>query len=610
MKNNLLFISFLFLSAYFQAQTYTTGVVSLSSTPGLVMTAKIDVGTQVSLTFTGPSGRWFALGFDATSMGSGNDVATVHAVGTLNAFDASIGGYSAPIADPLQHWTITSDQVANGVRTVVATRALNTGDLNDHVFTAATGSLNLIWARAGSPGYSYSYHGGSNRGITTANFTLVPPPTPPAAPTGAASQTFCAGALISQLSAAGTNIQWYSSPTGGTPLNGTSQLTNGMTYYASQTVNNLESTNRLAVTVTLNTAPSAPATINGATHFCYDGSESYSITPVIGAASYVWTTPNGANGSSTGTALNLLFGPSFVSGNLSVIAQNACGQSPAVAININQHLAYANTLNISSCIPYLFNGQTYTQSGTYPYSGNTIWGCDSTVVLNLTIVQAYTTNINESACGSYNWNGQTLTQSGFYFDSLQSTSGCDSTVVLNLTIVQAYSTNVSENTCGSYSWNGQTIWQSGLYIDTLQSASGCDSIVLLNLTIHPIESIQIDSTVFDSFSWNGQVYTTSGLHSQYFTSIFGCDSTVTINLTIVDSGLDELAPTWNVYPNPIGQNQNLQISGLAPGLFQIFDVYGSIVASGEFSANIEILNIKPGIYYLAIGQHRKRVMIR
>jgi len=610
MKNNLLFLSFLFLSAYFQAQTYTTGVVSLSSTPGLVMTAKIDVGTQVSLTFTGPSGRWFALGFDATSMGSGNDVATVHAVGTLNAFDASIGGYSAPISDPLQHWTITSDQVASGVRTVVATRALNTGDLNDHVFTAATGSLNLIWARAGSPGYSYSYHGGSNRGITTANFTLVPPPTPPAAPTGAASQTFCAGALISQLSATGTNIQWYSSPTGGTPLNGTSQLTNGMTYYASQTVNNLESTNRLAVTVTLNTAPSAPATINGATHFCYDGSESYSITPVIGAASYVWTTPNGANGSSTGTALNLLFGPSFVSGNLSVVAQNSCGQSPAVAININQHLAYANTLNISSCDPYIFNGQTYAQSGTYSYSGSTIWGCDSTVVLNLTIVQAYTTNINESACGSYNWNGQTLTQSGFYFDTLQSASGCDSTVVLNLTIVQAYSTNISENTCGSFSWNGQTIWQSGLYIDTLQSASGCDSIVLLNLTIHPIESIQIDSTVFDSFSWNGQVYATSGLHSQYFTSIFGCDSTVTINLTIVDSGLDELAPTWFVYPNPIGQNQNLQISGLAPGLFQIFDVYGSIVASGEFSANIEILNIKPGIYYLAIGQHRKRVMIR
>ena len=60
MKNKLLFLSFLLLSAFVQAQTYTTGVVSLSSSAGLAMTAKMDVGTQVTLTLTGPSGRWFS----------------------------------------------------------------------------------------------------------------------------------------------------------------------------------------------------------------------------------------------------------------------------------------------------------------------------------------------------------------------------------------------------------------------------------------------------------------------------------------------------------------------------------------------------------------------
>ena len=85
MKNNLLFLLLLFIGTFAQAQTYTTGVVTLSTTSGLAMTAKMDVGTQVTLTLTGPATRWFALGFDATSMGTGNDVVTVHAAGTLSA---------------------------------------------------------------------------------------------------------------------------------------------------------------------------------------------------------------------------------------------------------------------------------------------------------------------------------------------------------------------------------------------------------------------------------------------------------------------------------------------------------------------------------------------
>jgi len=560
MKNKLLFIFCFILAASIQAQVYTTGVVSLSTTSGLAMTAKIDVGTQVTLTLTGPSGRWFALGFDATSMGSANDVVMVNSAGTLNSFDASIGGYSAPTADAQQNWTIVSDQVSAGIRTVVATRALNTGDPNDHEFSAATGSLSLIWARSGSATYSFSYHGSSNRGISTANFTLVPPPPPPAAPTGSASQTFCAGALLSQLSATGTAIQWYANATGGTPLNGTSVLNNGTTYYASQTVGGVESTNRLAVTVTINTAPSSPTGITGAAHFCYDGSESYSISAVNGATSYVWTTPNGATGSSIGTTLNLLFSPSFVSGTVSVLAQNTCGQSPAVALNINQHLAYANTLNISSCSSYSFNGQTYTQSGTYPFQGSTTWGCDSTVVLNLTISNEIVTNLSEEACGSYNWNNQA------YFAS-------------------------------------------GTYVDSLQSISGCDSTVILNLTIHPITSTLIDSTVFDVFTWNGQEYTTSALHTQFFTSIYGCDSVITIDLTIVDSGLNEYEETFLVYPNPLKENQSLNISGISPGSFRLYDLNGSELRSGTFTTQINLEGIHPGMYYVLIGSKRKRITI-
>ena len=62
MKNSYLLI--LLTLGFFNlglSQTYTTGVVTLSSTAGLGMTAKIDINTQVTLTLTGPSGRWFAV---------------------------------------------------------------------------------------------------------------------------------------------------------------------------------------------------------------------------------------------------------------------------------------------------------------------------------------------------------------------------------------------------------------------------------------------------------------------------------------------------------------------------------------------------------------------
>lgn len=565
MKNSYLLI--LLTLGFFNlglSQTYTTGVVTLSSTAGLGMTAKIDINTQVTLTLTGPSGRWFAVGFNASTMAAGTDVVGVHSSGTLSAFDCNLTGASAPSTDAQQNWTISSDVVNAGVRTVVATRALNTGDANDYIFPAVPSSIGLIWARSSSASFSYSYHGSTNRGITPANFTQV---TPPAAPTGSASQTLCSGATLAQLNATGSEIQWYTTSVGGSPLPSNTALIDGTTYYASQTVNGLESTSRLAVTVTINSIPSAPIEINGALDFCYSGtSQQYSISSVSGATSYVWTTPIGSTGSSTGTSLNLLFTPGFQTGNLSVKSINSCGQSANTMISINQHLPSAQTLNVSTCGPYIFNGQTLTQSGTYSYQGLTEWGCDSTIVLNLD----YSTTFNQS---------------------------------------------ISEEACGSFGWNGQTYFSSGTYLDTLQTINGCDSIVSLDLTVHPIEAISLDSTVFDSFNWNGTVYTTSGTYTQFFTSSFGCDSSVTINLTVLQSGLAEEVKHFGIYPNPatdqITINTDVSLIGKT---YLVFDQAGKVVLKGSInstSTSLSVSNFSNGVFNLQIeGQGRKTFVVR
>jgi hypothetical protein len=91
-----------------------------------------------------------------------------------------------------------------------------------------------------------------NRALTPTEVSTiyVNQATPPA-PTGNTTQTFCSGSTVANLIATGTNIKWYAAVTGGTALVSTTNLVNGTTYYASQTLNGVESTNRLAVTVSI-----------------------------------------------------------------------------------------------------------------------------------------------------------------------------------------------------------------------------------------------------------------------------------------------------------------------------------------------------------------------
>ena len=110
----------------------------------------------------------------------------------------------------------------------------------------------------------------------------------------ASAQTICGAGTIADLVATGTDIQWYSTLTGGTALVNTTALVAG-TYYASQTENACESP-RTSVEVTINALPTATiarvddtltASIENATYqwiLCDDSS-----TPIEGATSQSYT---------------------------------------------------------------------------------------------------------------------------------------------------------------------------------------------------------------------------------------------------------------------------------------------------------------------------------
>lgn len=82
-------------------------------------------------------------------------------------------------------------------------------------------------------------------GVTTIAFTVTPE-----APVAEETQTFTPGQTLADLEITGENIQWYATETGGEPLPLTTPLEDGVTYYASQSIDGTPSARRIGVTAT------------------------------------------------------------------------------------------------------------------------------------------------------------------------------------------------------------------------------------------------------------------------------------------------------------------------------------------------------------------------
>ena len=213
-------------------------------------------------------------------------------------------------------------------------------------------------------------------------------------------------------------------------------------------------------------------------------------------------------------------------------AANGCDS--VVTLHLTIHKSVEVVMTETACDSYTWdaNGQTYSVSGTYTDTLQTLHGCDSIVVLRLTINKSVETEETAEACDSYTWNGNTYTTSGDYTYTTTSANGCDSTVTLHLTINQSVKKEETAEACDSYTWNGNTYTTSGDYTFTTTAKNGCDSITTLHLTIN--NSVKTEETVeaCDSYTWNGKTYTKSGDYTFTTTAKNGCDSTITLHLTI------------------------------------------------------------------------------
>ena len=210
-----------------------------------------------------------------------------------------------------------------------------------------------------------------------------------------------------------------------------------------------------------------------------------------------------------------------------------------------------STTTQTACDSYLWNGVTYTNSGTYTKTFTGTAGCDSLATLNLTIKNSTTSITNISICPSqlpYTWNGSRAS-AGTYTYTTTNSQGCDSVATLNLTVKTNTTSTTNISICPSqlpYSWNGLTFTGAGSQTKTgLLNSQSCDSSATLNLTVKTNTTSTNNVSICPSalpYSWNGS-RTVAGTYTFTTTNSQGCDSLATLNLTISTPPNTGLSPS-------------------------------------------------------------------
>ena len=225
---------------------------------------------------------------------------------------------------------------------------------------------------------------------------------------------------------------------------------------------------------------SAPeVTISGNTTVCEGSSETLTATDGV---SYVWST-----GETTSAISVNAFGIYSVTAtgnggctstaNVTVFVASA----PNPVINGNLHICDGEptTLTANGGETYMWsNGSTsnsieVSNGGTYSVIASNANGCTAMVSASVVAGYSVTNAITENTDGEFVWNGQTYTESGNYVQTFTAANGCDSVVTLHLTVnsVQHYNIFVISNNNAYGTTTGTGVYEANTEIQISATAN-------------------------------------------------------------------------------------------------------------------------------------------
>jgi gliding motility-associated-like protein len=351
----------------------------------------INNPTVANLVATGTGIKWYTT----PTGGSALAPATALVTGTYYA-SQTFGSCESPsrlavavvVSNPAAP-TAASPQVfcAGNNPTVANLAATGSGIL---WYTTSTGGTALVTTTALVTGVYYASQTVSGC-ESTSRIAVIVSVNSPAAPTGNATQLFCSinNPTVANLTATGTGLKWYLTPTGGVALTTTTALATGV-YYASQTVGGCESVLRFAVNVTVTNTPAPSGT--AAQTFCSATNPTVASLVASGTGILWYLTSTGGLALAETTPL--------VSGNY-YASQTISGCESAlrfaVAVIVNQTPVSNAGTGGSACT------LSFTLSGVSPTIGTGTWTQTSGPGTSIFSPNANTPNatVTVSAYGTY-----------------------------------------------------------------------------------------------------------------------------------------------------------------------------------------------------------------
>ena len=179
--------------------------------------------------------------------------------------------------------------------------------------------------------------------------------------------------------------------------------------------------------------------------------------------------------------------------------QTVAGCDSTLTLNLKIRHLLKDTVRMTVCqnqMPYQWRGQQYAQAGTFTTDTlkSSTTDTDTLHILVLTVNDAYAVDTIADLCGTqYVWRGQTYTESGIYPFGGKTAAGCDSIVTLRLTLRKPTAGEETQTAVGSYTWHGVTYTESGTYTYQTTNVAGCDSTATLHLTITEPPIIDVDT---------------------------------------------------------------------------------------------------------------------
>ncbi|MBI3237384.1 MAG: T9SS type A sorting domain-containing protein, partial [Flavobacteriia bacterium] len=387
----------------------------------------------------------------------------------------------------------------------------------------------------------------------------------------------------------------------------------------------------VVITVTASSVPAEPTGLSGNTNSCDGDTLTFTVNSQSNTSDYTWTLPNGGtilSGQGT-TSITALVG--IGSGDIEVVANNACGSSTAAILSFTVN-AFPS-LSISPSNPTICVGTnlvlTAQTANNYAWSnGDT---SNTTVVSPIASTQ-YTVSGTANGCTSYDTVMITVNDLPIV-DLGNDVEQCGGTVILDAGIGS------------SYAWsNGSTqqtleVSLSGTYALTLVDNNACSASDTITVIFNDLPALSVSASnptpcVYDGIVqlistpsggiWSGTGVTGDtfnpaigvGFHDVFFdyTDSNGCSSTTTLLISV--DACASVIETENkysisVYPNPATTEFYVSANSTLSGVeMRLIDAAGRLVYTSSVNqieqnqqVVIPVEKLEKGIYSLQINSN-------